>query len=91
MISREDCIALSGLTAQEVDAIAEHEHCGDVDAAALGHYLMHTDRGLETIRDMIIDDIRGALMRGEGEHAKVLFCALRQFYADHPAVALAGA
>ena len=29
MISLEDCIALCGLTKEEVLAIAEHEHAGD--------------------------------------------------------------
>jgi hypothetical protein len=88
MISKEDCIALSGLSRAEVEAIAEHEHCGEVAAAALGNYLLHRRRGVETIRDMIVDDIRAAMAHGRVAHAKELFCALRQLFADHPEVRL---
>ena len=35
MISLEDCIALCGLTEQEVMAIAEHEHVPEIAAAAI--------------------------------------------------------
>ncbi len=34
MISIEDCIAMCGLTREEVDAIAEHEHIEEIAAAA---------------------------------------------------------
>lgn len=84
MISREDCIAMCGLTAEEVDAIAEHEHIGEVDAAALAHYLLHEDRGPERIRAMIVDDIRAAIRQGRLGHAGELMHALRHFLAEHP-------
>ena len=35
MISLEDCVALSGLTEDQVLAIAEHEHVPEIAAAAL--------------------------------------------------------
>ena len=35
MISIEDCIAMCGLTEQEVMAIAEHEHVPEIAAAAM--------------------------------------------------------
>ncbi len=35
MISREDIVGLCGLTEEELDAVAEHEHAPDVAAAAL--------------------------------------------------------
>jgi hypothetical protein len=39
MISLEDCVGLSGLTEEEVLAIAEHEHIPEIAASALGQYL----------------------------------------------------
>ena len=38
MITIEDCIAMCGLTQDEVLAIAEHEHIPEIAAAALGQY-----------------------------------------------------
>jgi hypothetical protein len=60
MISLADCIAMCGLTGDEVLAIAEHEHIPEIAAAALAQYLLSQDQGPEIIRDMIRDDIRQA-------------------------------
>ena len=84
MISREDCVAFSGLTEEEVEAIAEHEHMPVLSAAALGAYLLHRHHGVERIRDMIVDDIRAARAQGEAGHAAALLAALRQFLSDYP-------
>jgi hypothetical protein len=84
MISREDCIALCGLDADEIDAIAEHEHLGDVQAAALAQYLLHASHGAEKIRGMIVDDIRTALNEDRTAHAAQLLAVLRHFLHEHP-------
>ncbi len=83
MISKEDIIALCGLTDDEVAAIAEHEHVPDITAAALADYLMHQPAGPERIRQMIIDDIRQALDRNDLHHAQSLIEALRHFVSEH--------
>lgn len=84
MITLEDCIAFCGLTEEEVKAIAEHEHIPEVAAAALGHYLLHRDKGPERIREMIVDDVRLAQARGDTEHVKTLLHALHHFLRMHP-------
>jgi len=53
MISMKDCIAMCGLTEQEVMAIAEHEHVPEIAAAAMGRYLLKKPNGAEQIRNMI--------------------------------------
>jgi hypothetical protein len=60
MITLEDCIALCGLTKEEVLAIAEHEHIPEIAATALAQYLLSKESGSEKVRDMIIEDIRQA-------------------------------
>jgi hypothetical protein len=55
MIALEDCIALCGLTEEEVLALAEHEHLPEIVACALGDYLLHQEHGPERVRDMIVD------------------------------------
>ena len=84
MISLEDCIAMSGLDAQEVAAIAEHEHVPEVAASALANYLLHKAGGEREIRQMIVDDIRTALDDDRVDHAAQLFMALRHFLSLHP-------
>jgi hypothetical protein len=84
VITREDCIALCGLTEQEVMAIAEHEHVPDIVAAAMARYLLKAPDGPERIRDMIRDDIREAWKRGDKDHASELLMVLRQYLATHP-------
>jgi hypothetical protein len=84
MITLEDCVALCGLSEEEVLAIAEHEHLPEMAAAALGAYLAHQEHGLEEVRDMISDDIRAAQARGDKEHVLVLLHVLHHFLRTHP-------
>lgn len=83
MITIEDCIGLCGLTRDEVDAIAEHEHIPEAAATALAAYLMHKQHGDERVRDMIRDDLRTALAHGNRQHAADLLATLRIFMAEH--------
>jgi hypothetical protein len=87
MITLEDCIAMCGLSEEEVLAIAEHEHIPEIAAAALAQYLLSCQHGPETIRDMLRDDIRAALAREDRKHARELFMALRHFLSTHPEAA----
>jgi hypothetical protein len=47
MISLEDCVALSGLTEEQVLAIAEHEHLPEIAATAFAQYLLKREHGME--------------------------------------------
>jgi len=84
MITLEDCLAFCGLTEQEVLAIAEHEHMPEIAAAALAEYLTCQDRGMEKIRDMIVDDIRAAQTRNDRQHVLTLLHVLHHFLRTHP-------
>ena len=78
-------MALCGLTEEEVLAIAEHEHLPEIAAAALASYLVHQEhRGLDRVREMIVDDIRTAQARGDKEHVLVLLHVLHRFLRTHP-------
>jgi len=84
MITLEDCHAFSGLSEEEVLALAEHEHVPEIAATALASYLLKQRHGPDKIRIMIVEDIRAALDRGDRRHAKELFGALRHFLSTHP-------
>ncbi|NYZ14880.1 hypothetical protein HL658_20230 [Azospirillum sp. RWY-5-1] len=83
MITIEDCIGLSGLSEEEIDAIAEHEHLPEIVAAELGNYLVGTAAGQEEIRRMIEDDIAEARAHGRPERAAVLNIVLCHFLNEH--------
>lgn len=84
MVTLEDCLAFTGLTEEEVLAIAEHEHIPEVAAAALGQYLLRQDGGADEIRQLIAEDVRAAFDRGDLDHARSLAMALRHFIQTHP-------
>ncbi len=84
MISLEDCVAMCGLTEDEVLAIAEHEHVPEIAATNLARYLLHREHGPEHIQGMIVDDIRTALREKDTKHAAELFSTLRHFLSEYP-------
>jgi Rad3-related DNA helicase len=86
MISLEDCVALSGLTEEEVLAIAEHEHLPEIAATALAQYLSKEEHGMEKIRDMIVDDIRDAQQRQDKAHILTLLHVLHHFLKSRPEI-----
>ena len=84
MLSFEDCVALSGLTEEEIDAIAQHEHLPEIVALELGNYLLHQPDGTLKIRRMILDDIADAEKSGNAERLLVLKATLKHFVDTHP-------
>ena len=84
MLDIDSCIALCGLTKEEVDAIAEHEHVPEIVAAELGNYLVCMEDGVQQIREMIVEDIQRASAAGHHKHAGVLKLTLKHFVEHHP-------
>jgi hypothetical protein len=84
MITLEDCVALCGLTEEEVLAVAEHEHLPEIAATALAQYLLEQEHGIEKIRDMVVDDIRDAQQRQDKPHVLTLLHVLHPFLTSHP-------
>jgi hypothetical protein len=79
MLTLKDCIAMSGLTRDEIDAIAEHEHVPEIVAAELANYLVCQPDGVPRIRRIIIDDIEMARSQGKVAHAARLKLVLQHF------------
>ena len=84
MLCLEDCIALCGLSEEEVLAIAQHEHIPEIAAAEMGNYLVRTPGGELAIKSMIRDDIVGARTAGNAERALALKLMLRNYILNHP-------
>lgn len=84
MITLDDIEDMTDLTREEIDAVAEHEHLPDLNAAVLADKMMHMHHGPQKVQQMICEDIRTALHRGNLPHARELFVVLHHFIADHP-------
>ena len=84
MISLEDCIALCGLTREQVLALAEHEHIPVISATALAQHLLTQPEGCRRIGAMIADDVTFAEARGDRPHADELRTTLDDFVTAHP-------
>ena len=84
MITLEDCIALCGLSEEEVLAIAEHEHIPEIAATELAEYLLMTEHGTERICAIIVDDIRAAQRLGDKAHVETLLHVLHHYLRKHP-------
>jgi hypothetical protein len=67
MLTWTDCVELSELTEEEVDAIAQHEHIPEMIALEMGNYLIHTPSGEKRVKAMIRDDIALASRYGLDE------------------------
>lgn len=90
MLTIEDCIALCGLTEEEVAAIAEHEHMPHMLATEMAAYLVETPSGERRIRRMIREDIEIAQSRGDHSHAAKLKLVLKHFVEQHQSTLSAG-
>ena len=84
MLTLEDCIALCGLTEDEIRAIAAHENIPEVAAAELGNYLCRSPEGEQCIKAMIRDDIAHAAACGARNRELALKLVLRNFVQQHP-------
>ncbi len=84
MLTYEDCVGLCGLTVEEVEAIAEHDHIPNIVATELGAYLVNTEGGLQKIRRIILDDIEHAREREDIKHTAKLKSVLKHFVDNHP-------
>lgn len=89
MLTYQDCVELSDLTEEEIEAIAQHEHLPEMAALELGSYLVHTEEGIPMIKRIILDDIEDARRRGHDQKALQLKLVLKHFVDTHPSSAKA--
>ena len=64
MLTYNECLHLSDLTQDEVEAIAEHEHTDPIIAMAIGQYLC-CHNGESKVKKIILDDIAKAQRKGD--------------------------
>ena len=84
MISLLDCIAMCGLTREEVQVLAEHERLPEIIAAAMAQCMLKQEQGARRIRDIIIADVRRAQGVGDRHQVQKLLHVLHHFLKEHP-------
>ena len=72
MLTYDDCLALCGLTEEEVAAIAEHDHVPYMAAVEIGAYIIAQPDGEYRMRRIVLEDIARAEATGHLEHAREL-------------------
>lgn len=86
MLSMVDCIAFSGLTTDQLDAVACYKHIPVIVAAEWAETTLDNAQGVEEVEDALASEVRVAT-------AHHLACAdawgkaLDEFRVSHPSVA----
>lgn len=84
MLSLQDCVDLSDLTDAELAAIARHEKIPPIVALELGHRLIQTAAGVETLRQFILDDILSAQRQNRCRDCAEFSRTLAGYNEEHP-------
>ncbi len=84
MLTFEDCLGLCELNAEEILAIAEHEHVPEIVAIEMAEYIIHQPDGIPHIKRIILDDLKHAQRHGNKQREKSLRQVLKHFIVNHP-------
>ncbi|HYD29861.1 MAG TPA: hypothetical protein VEB64_03260 [Azospirillaceae bacterium] len=83
MLTWNDCIDLTDLTPEEVEAIAQHEHLTAMAALTKGAHLLHQAWGEPALRQMAWDNLRHAVGQ-HGQRTRQLEAVFFDTCAHHP-------
>lgn len=83
MLTYEDCVGLTDLEEEDIEAIAQHEHVPEIVAAELGCCLAHQTGGEWIIDKMIREDIAAANQHHLPQEAIHWKEVLRHFETSH--------
>jgi hypothetical protein len=84
MLSLQDCLDLTEISDGELAAIARHEKIPPIVALELGHLLIQTAAGVETLRQFIHDDILSAQRQIRCRDCEQFSRTLADYNEKHP-------
>ncbi len=84
MLTLADCVAFCGLSEDELQIVADHEHLPLVVAAELAADLLKTAKGTYLIRSYMLDQLEKAAANGRHQEAKRLDRIISKFVSGHP-------
>ncbi len=83
MLTLEDCIGFSGLTSEQVEAIAHHEHLSMILAAELAENLLESPKGVALVEAILNDEVAYCQTHGNNVRRAVYQAGLDQFLTRH--------
>ena len=83
MISIEDLVELSGLSLDEIEALAEFNHEPLSLSAAHGEYLLDCQNGVCTIKHCFKENLSHAIKKGDKVRVKELLKIYKTFHNTH--------
>lgn len=84
MLSIADCQGMCGLTEEELQVLAEHEHLQPIVAAELASELLKTPTGTLQIRSCIVETLEKSVARNDLANARRVERILSGFISAHP-------
>lgn len=83
MLTLQDCIAFSGLTPEQLEAVADYKHLPDVVAAEWAEGALETPRGCKEVEAMLLLEIEAACAHGDQVCAARYRHGLEEFLKAH--------
>jgi hypothetical protein len=80
----EDCLEFSDLSADELAAIAAHEHVPLIVAAEIGFKLLKTPEGIRCLDTLFLETAAKAHLRGSLDEADRFQSVYQKFHVSHP-------
>ncbi len=84
MLSLQDLLDYCDLGHKEIEAIADHQRVSLVAAAEIGQKLLETSHGQIQLHNMMLDNMRHALAKGEKEKLVALTETFLNFSSQYP-------
>jgi len=84
MLSLTECVDLSGLAADEVEIIAQHQQIPDIVAAELGYQLLQTTKGIYALHCLFLDALEQAKLRRDNAKARHIDGIYTRFSVAYP-------
>jgi hypothetical protein len=84
MLTLQDCIGFSGLTPDQLEAIADHEHLDMIIAAEWAEVTLDKPEGEELVERMLAEEIDRCASHHKDEALRRYQAGLEEFHKQHP-------
>ena len=84
MLTLQDCIGFSGLTADQLEAVADHEHMDLIIAAEWAEATLDRPEGEEMVERMLAEEVEFCETHPKGDRLIRYQAGLDDFHKHHP-------
>lgn len=83
MLTLQDCIGFTGLTPEQIEAIAEHEHLGMILATEWAECILDRPNGCDIVQCVLADEVEQCRAVGDMARCKRYESCLDDFVRTH--------